>query len=178
MQRFFSRMPLAGRLILDTGMLFATIALIDPRASGLSVHEWVGIVLGAVLFVHITLNWQWVAAVTNKMFASLPRETRINQILNGLLFIFMAVAVGSGIAISEEALPSLGILTSGSRVWMNVHGLSANASLILVGAHVAMNWQWVMRTVRRIAGKTVRKNPSLRPAQACGGITVNLPTGA
>ncbi|NBX47756.1 MAG: DUF4405 domain-containing protein, partial [Chloroflexi bacterium] len=107
-----------------------------------------------------------------------PRETRINQILNGLLFIFMAVAVGSGIAISEEALPSLGILTSGSRVWMNVHGLSANASLILIGAHVAMNWQWVMRTVRRIAGKTVRKNPSLRPAQARGGITVNLPTGA
>jgi cytochrome b561 len=178
MQRFFSRMPLAGRLILDTGMLIATIALIDPRASGLSVHEWVGIVLGAVLFVHITLNWQWVVAVTKKMFASLPRETRINQILNGLLFIFMAVAVGSGIAISEEALPSLGILTSGSRVWMNVHGLSANASLILVGAHVAMNWQWVMRTVRRIAGKTVRKNPSLRPAQARGGITVNLPTGA
>ena len=64
------------------------------------------------------------------MFASLPHETRINQILNGLLFIFMAVAVGSGIAISEEALPSLGILTSGFRVWMNVHGLSANASLI------------------------------------------------
>lgn len=103
MERSFSRMPLAGRLILDTGMLIATIALTDPRASGLTIHEWVGIVLGAVLFVLITLNWQWVVAVTKEMFSNLPRETRINQILNGLPFIFMAVAIGSGIAISKEA---------------------------------------------------------------------------
>ena len=178
MQRFFSRMPVAGRLMLDTGMLIATIALIDPRASGLAIHEWVGIILGAILFVHLTLNWQWVIAVTKKMFANLPRETRINQILNGLLFIFMAVAIGSGVAISEDALPTFGILTSGSRVWLNVHGLSANASLILIGAHVAMNWHWVIRTVRRIAGTTVRKNPSLRPAQPRGGIIANIPAGA
>ena len=178
MQRFLSRMPLAGRLMLDTGMLIATIALIDPRASGLTIHEWVGIILGAVLVVHLTLNWQRVIAVTRMMVANLPRETRINQILNGLLFVFMAVAIGSAIAIYEGTLPTLGILTSGSRVWQNVHGLSANASLILIGAHLAMNWQWVMRTVRQIAGKTVRKNPSLRPAPFRGGITANLPVGA
>ncbi|MSQ44383.1 MAG: hypothetical protein EXR45_09310 [Chloroflexi bacterium] len=116
MQPFFTRLPLVGRLVLDTGMLIAAIALIDPRASGLTVHESVGIALGTVLFAHLTLNWPWVVAVTKKMFANLPRETRLNQVLNGLLFIFMAVAIGSGIAISREALPALGIMTNGSRV--------------------------------------------------------------
>ena len=67
MQAFWARIPLATRLILDVGMLVAMILLIDPRGSGIAVHEWVGIVIAPFLIFHLMLNWPWTVQVTRKL---------------------------------------------------------------------------------------------------------------
>ena len=80
MQSFWARIPKAGRLVLDIGMLLAMILLIDPRASGIALHEWVGIVIAPVLIFHLTLNWPWIVQVTRTLVRRLPLETRINSV--------------------------------------------------------------------------------------------------
>lgn len=165
MQSFWARIPLASRLVLDFGMLVAMILLIDPRASGIAVHEWVGIVIAPVLVFHVTLNWPWIVQVTRKLVQRLPLETRINSVLNSLLFIVMVIAIVSGVLISQEALPWMGFNVTGSYTWRGIHEVSSNFVLIIIGAHLAMHWQWIVRTVRRVAGMpTHRRN--VRTAEA------------
>lgn len=165
MQSFWARIPLASRLVLDFGMLVAMILLIDPRASGIAVHEWVGIVIAPVLVFHVTLNWPWVVQVTRKLVQRLPLETRVNSVLNSLLFIVMVIASVSGVLISQEALPWMGFNVTGSYTWRGIHEVSSNFVLIIIGAHVAMHWQWIVRTVRRVVGMpTHRRN--VRTAEA------------
>jgi len=165
MQSFWARIPLASRLVLDFGMLVAMILLIDPRASGIAVHEWVGIVIAPVLVFHVTLNWPWIVQVTRKLVQRLPLETRINSALNSLLFIVMVIAIVSGVLISQEALPWMGFNVTGSYIWRGIHEVSSIFVLIIIGAHLAMHWQWIVRTVRRVAGMP-RQRRNVRTAEA------------
>ncbi len=32
------------------------------------VHDWSGIIMGALILVHLVLHWRWIVAVTKKMF--------------------------------------------------------------------------------------------------------------
>ena len=61
----------------------------------------------------------------------------------------MTIAVASGIAISREALRTLGLEWLTNRAWRNLHGLSAEAAVILVGVHIAMHWNWIVGLLRR-----------------------------
>ena len=160
MQAFWARIPLASRLILDVGMLVAMILLIDPRGSGIAVHEWVGIVIAPFLIFHLMLNWPWTVQVTRKLVRRLPIETRINSVLNWLLFVVMVIAIVSGVLISQEALPWMGFNVTGSYTWRGIHSFSALFVLIIIGANLAMQWQWIVGAVRRVAGVPAqRRNP-------------------
>ena len=32
------------------------------------VHDWAGVVMGILVFVHIVQNWQWIVAMTKRYF--------------------------------------------------------------------------------------------------------------
>jgi len=159
-QSLWSRIPLAGRLALDVAMLVSMAVLIDPRASGIAIHEWLGIIIAPVIVFHLTLNWGWILATTKKLLGRLPTETRLNQVLDLILFAVMAVAVWSGVEISESALPAMGFAEQVSFSWRGIHEVSANLSLILVGVHAALHWKWVVRTIRRLVGLSNKRAPS------------------
>lgn len=157
----------AGRLALDLAMTVATLLLIDPRATGIAVHEWIGIALAVPVTVHLVLNWQWVVTVTKKMFGRLPLTTRVNQVLNMVLFVSFVVAMESGVMISEVVSPGLATALGGSRVWRGLHGISSTAVFGVAVAHVAMNWRWIARAVSRLLGSEPARAP--RSAMATVG---------
>ena len=37
----------------------------------------------------------------------------------------------------------------GGFVWRGLHSLTANLSLVLIGAHVALHWRWILETIKR-----------------------------
>ena len=54
-------------------------------------------------------------------------------------------------AFREAGLP-LRDLTPGEMcqiVWRGLHSLTANLSLVLIGAHVALHWRWIVETIKR-----------------------------
>ena len=155
------RVPLAGRISLDIAMLFAMALLTSPHSIGdretsIAFHEWLGIAIAPVIIFHLTLNWGWIVQTTRKLVGHLPQETRVNQGLDALLFVVMAVAVWSGIEVSESALPFLGFTKSTSFAWRGIHETSSNISLVLVGIHAALHWKWIVRTARRLIGMASR----------------------
>ena len=145
-------------LALDTALAFAVTALLSVAFTGLAVHEWLGLSFGVAVIVHLLLGWQWVAATTRRFFGGhLPLRVRLSYLLNAALFIVMAFMIASGLMISEVALPSLGVHLGGGGFWRALHEGATNAVLVLVGLHIAVSWQWIVGTLRRLFSRSRSK---------------------
>ena len=59
--------------------------------------------------------------------------------------------------ISESALTLLGIQTARGGIWKQLHSLSADTVVFVAGAHVALNWRWIVGVVRQYIVKPVVK---------------------
>ncbi|MFL6555111.1 MAG: DUF4405 domain-containing protein, partial [Bacillus sp. (in: firmicutes)] len=137
------------KIVLDLLMAITFVLLMNPRVlDGLPFHEIAGLIIGVAILVHIGLNYRWVVNTTKKILdPKLPKKTRFSYLLNILLLISMATVIITGILISKVVLPSLAI--QGGHSLRGIHGLSADATLALVGLHIAVHWQWVMSICKR-----------------------------
>lgn len=142
---------------LDALLLVAYTLAYSLGFTGLAVHEWLGIGLGAVLLVHLTLHWDWVIRTTQKLLRRNGRE-RFIWLVNLLLLVCMTLCIASGILISEVALPALGITVPASFFWRQVHDTTATLTLILVPIHAALRWRWIVGVARRFAAWRPRRS--------------------
>jgi hypothetical protein len=150
-------------LIVDSAIFAAFLVAMAPRFSGLAIHEWLGIAFGAAIVTHLLLHWQWLVEVTKRFFGKVQWSTRINYLLNALLFVDITVIIFSGLLISEVALPLIGVQLSSGGAWRGLHETSANLFLPLVGLHVALHWQWIVNMFKRfvITPLAPRRAPQL-----------------
>jgi len=133
---------------LDAVLLVAYTLAYSLGFTGIAVHEWLGIGLGVVLLVHLTLHWDWVIRTTMKLVRPGGRE-RFVWLVNLLLLLCMTLCIASGILISEVALPELGINLPVSPFWRQMHDVTATLTLILVPIHAALRWRWIVGMARR-----------------------------
>lgn len=137
------------KLALDIALFVAFLITMDPESSGIPVHEWLATAMLAVVTVHLLLNWNWIVQVTRRFLGKVNAQSRINYILNWLLFIDGTVIMLSGFMISEAVLPSLGISLPRNFAWRSLHDLSANLFLALLGLHTALHWNWIVDAFKR-----------------------------
>ncbi len=137
------------KLVIDVILFIAFLIAMDPRSSGISIHEWLATSLLAVVIIHLLLSWDWIVQITRRFFGKTNNQSRLNYILNWLLFIDGAVIMLSGFMISQAVLPSLGISLPRDFAWRGLHNLSANLFLLLLGLHTALHWNWVIETFKR-----------------------------
>jgi len=135
---------------LDGVLLVAFTLAYSLGFTGIATHEWLGIGLGVVLLVHLTLHWDWVIRTTRKLLRPGGRE-RFVWLVNLLLLLSMVLCIASGILISEVALPELGITLPSSFFWRQMHDTTATLTLILVPIHAALRWRWIAGIARRFA---------------------------
>lgn len=136
-------------LWVDLVIFIAFLITTAPRFSGLAIHEWLSLAFAGAIVAHLLLHWQWIVAATRRFFARLPRQSRINYVLNALLFIDVTLIMFTGIAISREALPLLGLSVAPNFTWRRLHSLTSDAALILLGLHIALHWEWVLNALSR-----------------------------
>jgi hypothetical protein len=140
------------KLLLDISTFAAFLVAMDPRTSGIAIHEWLTIALGATVVVHLLLNWNWIVEVTKRLFAKGKglNGARTNYILNWLLFVDGILIMLSGIMISEAVVPAFGLTLPMNFAWRSLHDLSANISLLLMGLHITLHWNWIVSTFKRM----------------------------
>jgi hypothetical protein len=131
------------KLWIDVLIFIVFLVTMDPRTSGLAIHEWLSLSVVAAMIVHLLLNWDWITEITSRFLGKLGGQNRINYIVNWLLFIDGTLIMISGIMISEVALPVLGIKLPMGFAWRSLHDMSANIGLILLGIHTALHWSWI-----------------------------------
>ena len=153
-------------LVLDVFMLALVCVLEALSLTGLTWHEWLGFVLCALVLFHVILQWPWFTTEFRRLFTRGACRTRVNSALNYLLFIVMVAVLVSGVLISNQIAPLIGGTLGRSRVWTDLHGWLNFTLIVLVGVHLAMNWDLILGTIRRRAvplarmpapGKIVRR---------------------
>lgn len=137
-------------LLLDSVSFVAFLLATAPHFTGMAIHEWLSLALGAALVTHLLLHWSWIVAVTTRFFGAATWNARLNYLLNALLFVAFTVALFTGLMISEVALPLFGVQLSHDGLWEQLHRLASDACVILIGLHVALHWRWIVNTTRRL----------------------------
>jgi hypothetical protein len=155
-------------LIVDIAIFLGFLTVSQPGMTGLAIHEWLGIsFLGAGL-VHILLHWNWIKAMTVQFFKKLWHSSRLNYVLNLGLLVALTTVMFSGLMISKNVLPTLGLSGLGNPGWKMIHSTSADAILILIGLHVALHWKWIVNSVKRYMISPVvaalQPRPAAKPA--------------
>ena len=138
-----------SKLWVDILIFIAFLVTMDPRSSGLAIHEWLSLSMLAAMTVHLLLNWDWIIQITSRFFGKLGGLNRVNYILNWLLFVDGTLIMISGIMISESALPLMGIQLPQGFGWRRLHDMSANLFLLMLGIHTALHWNWIVNTINR-----------------------------
>ena len=145
------------KLIIDLGIFIGFLIAMDPRSSGIRIHEWLATSLIAALVVHLLLSWDWITNITRRFLGNVKVQSRINYILNWLLFIDGTIIMLSGFMISESLLPFLGIELPRNFAWRSLHDLSANLFLLLLGLHTALHWKWIADATKRYVIQPVER---------------------
>jgi hypothetical protein len=141
---------------LDVGMLALACVLEALSLTGLTWHEWLGFVLCALVLLHVILQWPWFVAAFRRLLSPGTNRARVNLVLNLLLFIVMVAVLVSGVLISNQIAPLIGVTLGRPRVWSELHSWLNFTLIVLVGAHLAMNWDWVLGAIRLRAVPLVR----------------------
>ena len=137
------------KLVIDIIIFFIFLIAMDPRSSGIAIHEWLATSAIAALVVHLLLSWDWIVNITRRFAGRVNSTSRINYILNWLLFIDGTVIMLSGFMISESLLPFLGIQLPRGFAWRSIHDMTANFFLLLLGVHTALHWSWIVDAFKR-----------------------------
>jgi len=143
---------------LDAAILAGYTLAYSFGFTGVAVHEWLGLALGLVLLVHLTLHWDWVIRTTRRLFARNGRD-RLVWLVNLALLFAMTLCVASGVMISRVALPALGFFLTTSLFWNRLHILTAEITLGLVPVHAALRWRWIAGVGRRIFARAPARRP-------------------
>jgi cytochrome b len=134
-------------------LLLSVCALQTVRFTGIVLHEWLGLAVTGMVLVHLLLAWSWIATQSRRFFAVQSVRARINYLLNLILFASVTAVIYSGILISQKAIPAL-TRSQGPRAidwrWDTLHNRFSEALLILVGLHLAINWEWALAAGQKI----------------------------
>ncbi len=149
---------------LDTLIFGGFLLALQPRVTGIAIHEWLSTAAAGTLALHVALHWDWVAGVTRTFFRNLFHTSRLHYVLDVLLFVTFTVVMTSGLVISRVVMPAFGLQMDASRSWTAIHNISANLSLFLIALHFALHWSWVKNTFHRLLiAPFQRRSPQQRP---------------
>jgi cytochrome b561 len=148
-------------------IIFVTFLIVyNEKGTGATIHEWLGVALGILFTIHIILHWKWFIGCTKCFLRRMKAETRLNYILDILIYLGFTTIIFSGLMISENFLPTFGVKIFQNPFWKEVHFVSVDITLFVVALHVALHWKWIANNFKRyiinpIKGKaTTNKIPN------------------
>jgi hypothetical protein len=136
-------------LLIDLALFAAFLVAMEPALTGIPLHEWLSLALAAWAVVHILLHWNWVLSVGARLIKNVYFNSRIKFVVDVLLFIAFTLVMLTGLMISQSVMVFLGFQPARAPVWRALHDQTANATLLLVAFHFALDWSWLATMTHR-----------------------------
>lgn len=119
------------RMTVDISMVILLPVLMGYSLVGETAHEIIGVVMGVLFAVHITLNRKWFAALFRGKY---NLRGIITTILNIMLILCVITSMVSGIMISKHLFAFLK-LSSGTSLMRALHLLAGYWGFVLMSIH-------------------------------------------
>jgi hypothetical protein len=134
-------------LAIDAAMLLAFAMLQSWPLTGVPMHEYLGLTFLMLALAHLAIHGRWVESRAPKLLRAGSLRGRLNVLLNLLLFVAMGTALTSGVFMSKVLLPNR-LSPGGYLSWHQLHENSSTLALVIVGLHVALNWDLIAGGIR------------------------------
>ena len=152
------------RLLLDLAMFGVLLVAYNPAWSGLAVHEWLSVAVIVPLLLHLVVNWEKVLRVVSTFAERLLHASRLDLVVDTVLFVATVIVMVSGLMISQVAARAVGITIAPASIWVSVHSWSADLTIALLLVHFVLHWRWVYNVSLRLAGRRgAARSASARP---------------
>lgn len=136
-------------LLIDVIALVAYIIVANPILTGIDLHEWLGLGVLLVLFVHFVVHVDWMVEALRTCVRQ-PTFARLgNLILDVLALIALLLVVVSGLGISGAVLPFFGLYMDGYYFWDPLHSISAKVLLAIIVVHIVVHWKWFIGFLKK-----------------------------
>lgn len=141
---------LPNKLITLNGRLFISFILICvPQVTGISLHEWLSLTFTIVLMAHLAKHWQWWLSLPKTLLRFTNMSAWLRSIWNLLLYLAFVLVSLSGFLVSESLLPAIGLPVNISHFWSDLHHVSGNLIIPMLGVHLALHRGWVKSLFNR-----------------------------
>ena len=117
-------------IVADAVLALVFIACELPGVTGVSVHEWLGIVLTIALLAH---------AGKRVLTTAKSARNAARLVVDVALLVALAVCVVSGLMVSGSVLPFFGYYATGYYFWGPLHAATATVLLAVLLVHAALN---------------------------------------
>lgn len=148
---------------IDLALFTGFIAAFFLDFTGVDLHQWIGVIGGALASYHLVIHWEWAVAVGERFFGSTSGKARFNFIIDSLLLIGFALIVSTGLVISTWLDLTLG----NPGAWLSLHILASIGALLALVVKLGLHWRWIARTAQSIfAGSSpaLARSAALPPA--------------
>lgn len=123
------------KIMVDGIMIIILLLLMCYQRIGAMTHEWLGVMMFVLFFMHQVLNRKWYQAIFKGKYTFLRK---LQLITNGLLIVCMFSLLFSGIILSRYVFSFMNI--NGMRsLARNMHMLASNWSFVLISIHIGLH---------------------------------------
>lgn len=130
-------------LALDVAALAVFLVVANPALTGIGIHEWLGLGVLLMFFVHALLHADWAVEALRGSIARLSWGRTGNFALDLLIVVVLMAVTVSGVMVSGAVLPTFGWYAQGYYFWDPLHAVSAKALLALLLVHVVVHGKWI-----------------------------------
>lgn len=141
------------RYVMDALLLISFMLVSAPQATGVPLHEWLSLLFIIPFIIHILLHWDWVKKSARRLVSKITAKERFQIIWDYLIYLMMLLAFISGFLVSVALLPALNIDLNIQDFWSKIHHDSATLLMPMLGVHLALNWQWMVKLSKRMLTK-------------------------
>lgn len=126
----------AFKMVIDCIMIIIFSILLSLMNTGLLWHEIVGMVLLAIVVVHLAINRKQTAVLLKAFFKSTVKA-KVLFIVDIALSACFILTIASGILVSKELFPALGYATPA--VLVSFHTTIPYITMIVTGVHLGLH---------------------------------------
>lgn len=141
------------KIIIDIVMTVLLFALNGYQFFSESLHEWLGIMIFICFVIHNILNFNWYKSLNKGKYSKIRVLYCVTDLM---VLVSMMVQMYSGIAMSRSVFSFLDFHANISMV-RRLHILGAYWGFLLIGVHLGLHWNGLLRKIEVMKLKQLQK---------------------
>lgn len=131
--------------LIDAALFVGLLLSFWLELTGVALHQWLGVALGAGATYHLLTHWTWIKSVTDRFFKQTSGQARLYYVIDAIVLIGLATIIVTGLVISTW----LNLTLTNFAAWKSLHVIASIGTLIVVVVKIGLHWCWIVSTARR-----------------------------